>query len=211
MSKKNPYTVPLRRRKDIENYLVHHEAYWPASSWNGGFVLSWNVKVYGLDWSGKSGDETVNPYYDAQWEAYCNKNSSDLFVNVCEDATYEVTHGGYSTFPGTDQGSYEFFLNGRSGGHLCLSKCEIVPQPYAWSSIPFSFRDRAHWWDYVTTLNFDDLRQLYRAIVCMDADFTREKAEAEVNYHLNRYRAEWERGIVKETLRACDIREGASI
>lgn len=209
MSKhKSPYTFPLRTRRAIEDYLSKHGAYWPASSWNGGFVLSWNVKVYTLDWSGKSGEEKVNPFYDKQWEAYCKENTDTLFVYACEDAASYLTEGDYCTYPGDDQGSYEFFLNGRSGGHLCLSKCAIVPQPYVWAGIPFSFHSREHWQEYLIGLDFSELRTLYKAVVCMDSDFTQKKAEAEVNHHLNRQRAEWEREAIAEALLQHDVRMG---
>lgn len=189
---KSPYTFPLRSRADMMEYLGEHESYWPMNSWNRGFAVSWNVKVYNPDFTGKGGDEPANPIYDDEWQDYADRNYDRLFWRACEDAASYLIEGDYSTYPGNDQGSYRFALNGRQGGHLWLSHCEIVRQPRAWAMAPFIFHNREHWKDYLSELPFPDLRRLYKAIACMDQDFTREKITAEISYHLNRYRSEWE-------------------
>lgn len=189
---KTPYAFPLRSRAGMMDYLGEHESYWPMHSWNRGFVLSWNVKVYNADATGRSGCEAVNPAYDARWEAHVKQSRGALFRRACEEAASYLLDGEYSTCPGADQGAYAFALNGRNGGHMWLSHCNIVAQPRAWAMAPFIFHDREHWNDYLNTLLFPDLRKLYKAIACMDQDFTREKITAHISHHLNHYRYEWE-------------------
>ena len=138
----NPYQFPLKSRQAMTAYLAEHESYWPMNSWNRGFVLSWNVKVYRADYRGTHGCEPVQPVYDDRWDAYVEQND-DLFWRACEDAGRYLLDGEYSTYPGDDQGAYRFMLNGRSGGHLCLMSCTIVPQPRRWRMAPFIFDDRA--------------------------------------------------------------------
>ena len=187
----NPYQFPLRSRQAMTAYLAEHESYWPMNSWNGGFVLSWNVKVYHADFSGHSGSEPLNPAYDDKWDAYVDAHDY-LFWHACEDAASWLLDGDYSTWPGDDRGSYRFMLNGRTGGHLCLMSCGIVPQPHRWSMAPFIFEGRGHWQDYLSDLPFADLRRLYKAIACMDQDFTGRKVSSEISQHFNCYRSQWE-------------------
>src|SRR5262249_5346289 len=106
--------------------------------------------------------------------------------------TRYLLDGDYSTYPGDDQGTYRFMLNGRGGGHLCLMTCAIVPQPRGWRMAPFIFDDRAHWEDYLSGLSFAELWQLYKAIACMDQDSTAEKVSVEISHHFNAYRSVWE-------------------
>ncbi len=189
---KCPYRFPLRSRASMMEYLGAHESYWPMNAWNRGFVISWNVKVLLCDFTGKGGSKPVNPLYDAKWREYADQHYDRLFWRACEDAARHLLEGDYSTYPGSDQGAYTFALNGRQSGHLWLSRCDVVRQPCAWAMAPFIFDDRAHWRDYLSELSFPDLRRLYKAIACMDQDFTREKITAEISYHLNCYRHEWE-------------------
>jgi len=187
----NPYQFPLKSRQAMMVYLADHESYWPMNSWNGGFVLSWNVKVYHADYSGNTGSEPVHPAYDDQWDAYLEQNDH-LFWHACEDAARYLLDGDYSTCPGDDCGNYRFMLNGRNGGHLCLMSCAIVPQPRRWRMAPFIFEGRAHWQDYLNELPFAELRRLYKAIACMDQDFTGDNVSAEISHHFNYYRSQWE-------------------
>jgi len=175
----------------MTEYLAGHENYWPMNSWNRGFVLSWNVKVYRADYSGNSGSEPVNPAYADKWAAYLEQNDN-LFWHACEDAARYLLDGDYSTYPGDDSGNYKFMLNGRTDGHLCLMSCAIVPQPHRWRMAPFIFECRAHWQDYLGELAFADLRKLYKAVACMDQDFTSKKVSAEISHHFNFYRSQWE-------------------
>jgi hypothetical protein len=202
---KNPYKFSLRSRAGMMDYLGEHESYWPMNSWNRGFVISWNVKVHHADFTGRSGGEPVNPVYDDRWRDYADRNDDRLFWRACEEAALHLMEGDYSTYPGSDQGSYRFALNGRQGGHLWLSHCEIVPQPRAWAMAPFIFQGQEHWKDYLSGLPFPDLRRLYKAIACMDQDFTRKKITAEVSHHLNYYRYEWE--LEQEEVQAAAARK----
>ncbi|MEI7668604.1 MAG: hypothetical protein WCJ33_00800 [Pseudomonadota bacterium] len=189
---KNPYKFPLRSRSAITQYLAKHAHYHPMRSWNRGFVISWNVKIYYEDRTGKSGSETINPFYDEKWQEYLEKRGNNLFWRACEDTAYCLVNGEYSTYHGYDQDSYQFCFNGSQGGHIWLSHCYIVPQPRSWAMAPFIFSDKEAWQDYLNELSFANLRTLYRAIATMDQDFTREKITAQINENFNRYRFDWE-------------------
>lgn len=191
-SKKCPYQFPLRSREAMLGYLRVHESYHPLNVWNGGFVLSWDVKVYNPDWSGHSGSYTVDASLDAAWAAHVQEQAAELDELVFEAARFLLSNGEYSTYPGDDQGQYTFFFNGRSGGHLCLASCDIVPAMYTYGVIPFSFHDRGHYSEYLASLSYADLRTLYKAIVCMDSDFTRANATVAVNEQINFFRSQWE-------------------
>ena len=119
-----------------------------------------------------------------------------------------MANGEYCTYPGDDQGSYQFCFNGSSGGHLWLSHCDIVPQPRSWGMAPFIFSDKEAWQDYLDELSFANLKKLYRAIATMDQDFTREKITAEINEHFNHYRSDWELEQEDEQLCIATIWEG---
>ena len=199
MTKRTPYTFPHRSRKAKIEYLAAHEFYHPMNSWNGGFCLSWNVKIYTSDFSGTKGDYPVNRALDAAWEKYVESDQA-LFWMVCEDVFRSMAED-YSTYPGDDQGQYAFALNGRSGGHLILTECKIVPQPRAWRLFPMIWASRADYHDWLEELSADDLTRFYKAVRCMDHDFARPRVEAEFHYQLNFHRSLWEEGEEEEAQR----------
>lgn len=204
---KNPYKFPLRSRAAITVYMANHAHYHPMRSWNKGFVISWNVKVYHEDRTGKSGSAPLNPLYDEKWQEHLEKEGDNLFWRACVDASDSLVNEEYSTYPGDDQGNYRFSLNGRSGGHLWLNRCDIVTQPRSWAMAPFIFSDKEEWHDYLHNLSFADLHRLYRAIATMDQDFTSAKITAQINEHFNFYRSEWEWEQVAEQYQAAAIAE----
>jgi len=73
-----------------------------------------------------------------------------------------------------------------------MASCAIVPQPRRWRMGAFIFQDRTHWEAYLSELSFAGLHKLYKAIACMDQDFASEKVSAEISYHFNCYRSQWE-------------------
>ena len=174
----------LRSRKDITQYLRNHENYYPLRSWNGGFVISWNVKIHNEDSSGKSGYETISPSYDAKWQEHIKTEEHKLFWQACEDVREDMLNDRID--------NCKFRFSGSSGGHLWLSDCDVVTQPRTWKTAPFIFANKDAWFDYLDELSFPDLRKLYRVIAGMDRDFTRSKITAEINHYFNRYRFDWE-------------------
>lgn len=175
MKHKCPYTYPHRSRRSIIDYLLDHESYggWnhPSRGWS---PFSWNVKVYNMKELANEG-EVVDPTFDEEWLEHL-KGNQDLIDIAFEDARRGLIEGEYTTYPGDDQGDWEFCFGGRSGGHLILWK---------WRGTDLIFNCEEEFKGWLTGLSWDDLRVLYRGIRCMDHDFTQEKAEKEVNYQLN--------------------------
>jgi hypothetical protein len=197
---KNPYTYPHRSHKARIAYLAEHENYHPMNSWNGGFCLSWNVKINRGDYSGKNGgrpsDYPVNLAFDEKWDEYVQANDS-LFYKTCEDV-FQSSCEDYSTYPGDDAGSYKFSLNGRSGGHLILTHCAIVSEPKDWKMFPMIWASRADYEYWLETRGKEELERFYKAVRCMDYDFAGERVKAEFNYQLASRRSQWEEDLNAE-------------
>jgi hypothetical protein len=178
MKTKCPYTFSARSRKSMTAYLLDRTDY--AFHYHP-FPFSWNVKVGMIDYLHPKGAE-LDASLDDKWEEHVKENSDSLWNWALEDAQRHYHEGEYSTWAGDDQGHWRFGFYGRSGGHICLE---------SWLGRELNGRcfDLE---EYVTSLSFSDLRTLYRAIVCMDHDFTRENATKEVEFHLNFQRTIWE-------------------
>jgi len=174
---RKPYAFPLRSRAAMSAYILdrkaYHDHYTP-------FPFSWNVKAYHVDYDKPKG-EPLDSSLDAEWSKLMRKNDS-YYANALEDAQREYADGEYTTYPGNDQGDWRFGFYGRSAGHLCLE---------TWLGRKMHGRD-FDLTEYVTELSFADVRTLYKALVCMDQDFTPHEANKNVEYHLNFQRTLWE-------------------
>ena len=89
----------------------------------------------------------------------------------------------YSTYPGDDAGQFSFGFEGRSGGWLILKSA--YGQPMAGLDLESLSEADSGW-------SFAAVRRLYKALICMDSDFAREKVKAEYFYNLGYRRARWE-------------------
>ena len=174
---KHPYKFPLRSRAAMTKYILdrtnYHDHYHP-------FPFSWNVKVYDVDWRHPKG-ETIDAALDDEWERHAQENEW-VSQTAFEDAARTYCEKEYATYPGLDQGDWEFGFYGRSGGHLCL-------ETWRGSKLNGYNFDVTEW---VRELSMQDLRTFYRALVCMDHDFTPAKASENVEYCLNFLRVRWE-------------------
>ncbi len=194
MKTKRPYTYPHKSHKAIIDYLINHKDY---KGWNhpyrGYSPLAWNVKVYDVDKTGGRKSkyaEPIDPLLDDKWEDFVTENMDDLWSRIIEDAQSLYIEGDYCTYPGDDQGDWKFCFGGRSGGWLILSE---------WKNDNFLKMDSKNSWeDYLDDSSFSNLTILYKAVRCMDADFTREKIQDEVNYQMNFQRVLWEEEIRNE-------------
>ena len=89
----------------------------------GAKYLSWNIKVYQNDPSGKSGPCPISPKYDILWECYAEKREG-FFWQCCEDGllfigdTKDKDHALDCIWDGAD---YILRQDGRSGGWLVLT------------------------------------------------------------------------------------------
>ena len=134
--------------------------------------------------------EELNPYHyeggsfdaslDAAWEA--EWEDGDRF-NWCVEGMRDRADE-YASYPGDDQGSFKFHFVGRSGGHMVLESA-------------FSFKlkgltlaelvedilpDRPMW----------EVKRLYRALVCMTADFAPDTVREEYARAIAYERFIWE-------------------
>lgn len=164
------YRVPSRTREEVIDFLAQH-SFHRETPW-GDFSLSWNIKVYHFDSSGKEGNPEANPAFDARWEAFVEKKP-ELFYTVCGDALREYLENEYSTYPGDDMGHYGFHTAGRSGGHLVLTRVEGIP------SGELKWESKSDLLDSLRALDDQQLVKLYRLVVSLDRDLSEEnKAKA---------------------------------
>lgn len=184
--KRSPYTYPHKSKHAQIDYLTGHDAY---GGWNhpnrGWSPLSWNVRIGNADFEQPKGEYQLDPSHDDAWAKYVEKKS-ELFYWACEDMARQYTEGEYTTYPGDDQGDWEFCFAGRSGGQMLLAK---------WKGTDFlrSFDSAEHWRDWLTEgIDTAALRTLYRAVRCMDHDLRRDAINAEFEYQLNFRRHEFE-------------------
>lgn len=182
------------------DYLSNRKGYggWnhPTRRWS---PLAWCVKIYNVDETGGwklKVHEPIDPFLNDDWNEYFKENYNDLWETCLEATRYQLDN--YTTYPGDDGGDWKFCFGGRSGGWLILSSWKNYDFLSTYGS--HSFTDMAGWLSFLEDLSFSELKTLYRGVVCMDHDFSRENVENEVSYQLNFQRVLWEDGI-RETAR----------
>lgn len=187
--KKRPYTFPLRSRAAIAEFLnrdgrsYHYQRY----------RFAWNVKTYGANFDSdtlRGVNPDLSPEFDSRWDSALQANGEWFWI-WCEDAGRIISGDEWTSYPGTDQGDWEFSFAGRSGGWIVLEK-------WRGRDVRNLTREDFLEWDW------PDLLAFYRGIVCADSDFTPAKAAAEVVYF-----AACDRGQMEDEWRA--EREGAAI
>ncbi|OCG90022.1 hypothetical protein LMG667_03355 [Xanthomonas euvesicatoria] len=171
-----PYTYPARRRVDVINALCTHSVH---SERYGPFRLSWDIKVRSYDDSGRQpdGDHGNEERFDALWQKQLEKDGSAIFARACEDALSQYMEGNYSVYPGIEQGHYHFETEGRSGGHLVLSKVDGLPK--------LSWDNQHDMREALMELDRDELAKLYKAVRNLDTDLEPAKISAEMAYQMS--------------------------
>lgn len=179
-----PYAFPARTVGEVVDFLLIGRAY-NATGFREGSPLSWNVKAYRYDVNGDDSEHKRNPELDGAWEAYLNTRKGEHVHGYVFEAAQEYYRHEWTSYPGDDQGDWEFAFYGRSGGHLCLVK---------WRGHDFSKMDRWDYYEFIAALIDDKkyLVQFYKAICCADREFTGENASKEVTHHYGFERARWE-------------------
>jgi hypothetical protein len=160
-------------------YIVDRKAYYADHT---SFAFSWNVKAYNVNCKHPKG-EKLNPIFDDEWLAEMESNC-ERYNWAQEDAQsfYAAPENLWTSWPGDDQGDWQFGFYGRGGGHMCLEQ-------WRGTKLYGSYFDLAEW---LESLTFKELRKFYIGIVCADHDFTPRAACEEVEYKLSWQRAQWE-------------------
>jgi hypothetical protein len=163
-----PYTFPLKSRAAIAAFLDRNGRFYGTR-----YRFCWNVKCYDARFDSDT-LRRIFPAFDKKYDTDWNQFLEDMapFWVWREDATRYLLEGGWCSYPGNDQGDWEFDLEGRSGGWLVLTK---------WRGRSVNdltaeeFLDPEQW-------PWADLVAFYRGIVCADVDFTPEKASQELEF-----------------------------
>ena len=189
---KCPYAFTARSRAAMTAYLLDRKPYYDQGAT---FPFSWNVKAYHVNCEHPQG-EKHSPALDAKWAAYIGDNWE--LYNLCvEDAQhyYAAPDNEWTSYPGADQGDWQFGFYGRSAGHMCLEQ---------WRGHKLYGRgvDVAEW---CAGLSFAELRAFYRGIVCADRDFTPAKASANIEHQVAFQRMLWEEE--QEAEQECEARQ----
>ncbi len=154
---------------------------------SGRFLFSWNVKLgFLVDDSAKGlapyAESPLDPALDDAWSAALESDSW-RWGCIAEDMGRDVED--YCTYPGNDQGQFSFGFYGRCGGNLCLESAFGQDMTGDIDDFTAMLADKEE-------TPFSDLRRLYRAIVCMDSDFSRAKVRESYCHHLAFMRQSWE-------------------
>lgn len=191
MTKKNsnPYNFPLTTRAKMTSFLLSH------LSRHYGYTrypFVWNVKVYNFDETGKTGDYAVNPALDLAWKNYTGTRDS-FFYDVIDEARRNsgLEHSEYTTYPGSDQGDWNFTFVGRSGGWLALKE---------WRGTDLTKVGHDYLLEeFLEGLSWANLKTFYRGIVTMDTDFTLSAARTNLDVACNFMRYQWEQQFAELT------------
>lgn len=191
-----PYSFPLKSRRAIVDFLVNRD----SRSYNHRrYAFAWDVKTHGARYDGdslRSHIEDLDPALDIEWAAKCDSDY-DLFWEWAAEAARHVQDGAWTSYPGTDQGAWEFSFEGRSGGWLVLDKFEGIAVAGVYSDPVEAADSKRHGYDIQGAENldawpWDRLQRFYRGIVCADSDFTPTKAAKELEYQAAFDRENWE-------------------
>lgn len=177
---KCPYTFPHRTRRAMTEYILDRR----GRSYHGGrYPFAWDVKAWAARFDGDSlraraPEYDLDPAFDSAWVSEVDSDER-LFWDCCEDAARYLSDGEWTSYPGDDQGDWEFSFAGRSGGWLVLEK---------WRGRDMRDADA----ETFAEMDMATLRDFYRGIRCADSDFTPAKAAAEVEYQAAFRREQWE-------------------
>lgn len=166
-SGKSDYSYPQATREEMIVFLATHKSYHPMNYNNGGYVISWDIKVHGA--VSAEGVEGFNfdPAFNERWKEL-EQSSNTLFDEACAEAMWPFQEGNYINQSDEDI-TAKFYTNGRQNGHLVLSDWN-GPKPKGWASCPMAFSDREHFISWLKDLENDDLVSLYGLVRSVDAD-----------------------------------------
>ena len=178
-----PYKFPARSRKAMLAAIESMaRPYWDHGT---AYAFSWDVKAP-FPFPQSAAD--LNPYHyeggafnaawDSAWEAELEERMGWIIERMRDRADE------YSTWPGDDQGSFQFAFAGRQGGHMVLTHAFGIK--LGGYTITELLEDR------MPSGNPENVKRLYRALVCMTADFSRERVRDAFAYTVAFERLQWE-------------------
>lgn len=182
---KSPYSFPARSRKAMIAAIesIMNRRFYDGRSWS----FCWNVKLhFNLPYTAADLNPdhyeggTFNPAWDTPWLAEMGREW--FFTNLIDDMRRPFIDGEYTVYPGVDAERLEFEFNGRSGGWLILTKA------YGHDLSNLDSDDLTDSDEWPT----DDIRNLYRALVCLDTDITPIKVGKEAAFQIAFQRMQWE-------------------
>jgi hypothetical protein len=183
-----PYDFGLRSRQDIIDWIMDNTQGYYRFPPGDNYPLAWNIRVRSFEWTnGKQGEYETNPLLDKRWESLV-ENDHEFFWLVAEDALRHYTEGEWTSYPGGDQGDWEFGVTGRSGGWLVLT---------AWRGDDLRNMERGDFWNWLTALDYQDLRKFYKGIACLNSDI---RPDEEMAHHANYRRHDWEQSQIVDNL-----------
>ena len=175
---KCPYAFNAKTMHDVVDYLLSDRKSYGAK------FFAWNVKVCAANFDHPKGEYTINPVLDKAWEHYFS-NHPHVDEQAFDNARRQIVDDEWTSYPGDDQGDWEFSFEGRSGGWLVLRRWKGLPMN-DWEYLCEFIGDKLASGDWATIVKF------YCGIVTADHDFTSAKAAENVEFYLNDLRHEWE-------------------
>lgn len=182
---KCPYKFPARSKRALLAAIRDMgRPYWERPH---SYPFSWNVKApYPFPMKA----EELNPYHyeggtfdaslDAAWEA--DWEDVDRF-NWCVESMRDRADD-YSTWPGDDQGSFKFEFAGRSGGHM------VLVSAFGFKLEGLTLAELVE--DIMPDWPLWEVKRLYRALVCMTDDFSRDNVRIAYADAVAVQRYQWE-------------------
>lgn len=195
-SSDSPYSFPLKSRAEIIAALLKHDMH--TTNHQFGCALAWNIKVHSFDETGRTGDSKVDARLDALWSSHVEKDG-DVFWSACSDAVSRYVDGTATTWPGDDEGQWDFRTEGRSGGWLILSR---------WQDQRMEFSSSGDLHQFLDDLSDEELAELYKGISCFDQDLASPKHEMDYQFNFRRAAAEehWKEFPVEGIARAVALK-----
>lgn len=164
--------------------------------------LAWNVKAHAVNINGDDSEYQRDAALDDLWRQHLERDDSAgaaVYEMAFADAQ-SYYRAEWTSYPGDDQGDWNFCFDGRSGGWLVLERWREFRFYGARGAWPAAFQV-----EYLATFvallvhehqqggtRADYLAAFYVGMVCADSDFTSAKASANVTAAYSRFRQDWE-------------------
>lgn len=182
---KCPYSFPARsKRAMLAAIRDMGNPYWERHTC---YPFSWNVKapypfpmtaakLNPYHYEGEAFDPSLDAAWEAEWE------SGNRFDWLIEDMRRGADD--YSSYPGEDQGSFRFGFAGRQGGHMVLESA------FGYKLAGLTLAELVE--DILPDWPLAEIKRLYRALVCMTADFAPDRVRETYAHAIAFQRYQWE-------------------